>query len=37
MRRLGIISTNVMARPQRTLNDEEASRVDAVLKSVGMI
>lgn len=37
MRRLGIIDTNVMARPQRTLNDDEAARVDAVLKSVGLI
>ncbi|MHB2170150.1 dihydrodipicolinate synthase family protein [Alsobacter sp. R-9] len=37
MRRLGIISTNVMARPQRTLNDDEARCVEAVLKRVGLV
>lgn len=37
MRRLGIISTNVMARPQRTLNDEEARCVEAVLSRAGLI
>ncbi len=37
MKRLGIISTNVMARPQRTLNEDEARAVEAVLKRVGLI
>lgn len=37
MKRLGIIDTNVMARPQRTLNDEEARGVEAVLKRVGLV
>ena len=37
MRQLGIIATNTMARPQRHLNDEETAKVDAVLKSVGLL
>lgn len=37
MRRLGLISTNVMARPQRSLNAEEARGVEAVLAGVGLI
>ncbi len=37
MRRLGIIDTNIMARPQRSLNDEESKRVDAILRDVGLI
>lgn len=36
MRQLGIIATNTMARPQRTLNDEEAGRVAAILRTVGL-
>ncbi|HET8728372.1 MAG TPA: dihydrodipicolinate synthase family protein [Alphaproteobacteria bacterium] len=37
MRRLGIIETNVMARPQRTLNDSEAGEIDAILKATGLL
>ncbi|MFC3703581.1 dihydrodipicolinate synthase family protein [Devosia honganensis] len=37
MRSLGIIATNTMARPQRALNDEETGKVDAILKSVGLL
>lgn len=37
MRRLGIVATNTMARPQRTLNDDEARCVDAILARVGLI
>ena len=37
MRQLGIISTNVMARPQRMLNAEETAKVDAILRSTGLL
>ena len=37
MRRLGIIATNQMARPQRALNDAEAARVDEILRGVGLL
>lgn len=37
MRRLGVIQTNIMARPQRSLNDEEAKRVEAILRDVGLV
>ncbi|WMT92771.1 dihydrodipicolinate synthase family protein [Pelagibacterium sp. H642] len=37
MQRLGIIEGNTMARPQRTLNAEEASRIEAILKTAGLI
>lgn len=37
MKRLGIIATNTMARPQRTLNAEEAAKVEAILKGVGLV
>jgi 4-hydroxy-tetrahydrodipicolinate synthase len=37
MRSLGIIATNTMARPQRSLNDEEAAKVDAILRNVGLL
>lgn len=37
MRQLGIISHNTMARPQRHLNEEETGKVDAVLRSVGLL
>lgn len=37
MRQLGIIATNTMARPQRHLNAEETGKVDAILKSVGLL
>ena len=35
MRHLGIIETNIMARPQRSLNDEESARVITILKNHG--
>lgn len=37
MRRLGIIAANAMARPQRALNDEEAARVEAILRVAGLL
>ncbi|WP_395678967.1 dihydrodipicolinate synthase family protein [Inquilinus sp.] len=37
MRRLGIIDTNVMARPQRALNDAEAVKVEAILQATGLL
>lgn len=37
MRQLGIISTNVMARPQRALNAEETGKIDLILKSTGLL
>lgn len=37
MQRLGIIDGNTMARPQRTLNAEEASRIEVILKTAGLI
>jgi 4-hydroxy-tetrahydrodipicolinate synthase len=37
MRRLGIIDTNVMARPQRALNDAEAAKVEAILQATGLL
>lgn len=37
MRNLGIISTNVMARPRAPLNDSEARKVDEILRSVGLL
>ncbi|MFE0752467.1 dihydrodipicolinate synthase family protein [Inquilinus sp. NPDC058860] len=37
MRRLGIIETNVMARPQRALNDAEAAKVEAILQATGLL
>jgi 4-hydroxy-tetrahydrodipicolinate synthase len=37
MRRLGLISTNLMARPQRSLNDEEAARVEAILRATDLL
>ncbi len=33
MRHLGIISTNIMARPQRSLNEAESARVEAIVKA----
>lgn len=33
MRHLGIIGTNIMARPQRSLNDDEALRVEAIVEA----
>lgn len=37
MRSRGVISTNIMARPQRALNDDEARSVDAILRSTGLL
>jgi 4-hydroxy-tetrahydrodipicolinate synthase len=37
MRQLGIIATNTMARPQRSLEGAEITRVGEVLKSVGLL
>jgi 4-hydroxy-tetrahydrodipicolinate synthase len=37
MRRLGIIDTNIMARPQRALNDAEAAKVEAILQATGLL
>ena len=33
MRHLGIIATNLMARPQRSLNEAETARVVAIVKA----
>lgn len=37
MRRLGVIETNVMARPQRALNDAEAAKLDDILRATGLL
>ena len=37
MRRLGVIATNVMARPQRPLNDGEAARVETIIRAAGLL
>ena len=37
MRAMGIIATNTMARPQRSLNAEEAGRVEAIVRGVGLL
>ncbi|WP_445500261.1 dihydrodipicolinate synthase family protein [Microvirga sp. G4-2] len=37
MRRLGVIASNTMARPQRTLNAEEAARIDEIIRAVGLL
>jgi 4-hydroxy-tetrahydrodipicolinate synthase len=37
MRRLGVIDTNVMARPQRALDDAEAARLDDILRATGLL
>jgi len=37
MRLLGVIETNLMARPQRSLNDAEAEQVAAILRSVDLL
>ncbi|MCV3240700.1 dihydrodipicolinate synthase family protein [Mesorhizobium sp. ZC-5] len=37
MRSLGIITNNTMARPQRSLNQEETAKVDAILRDVGLL
>jgi 4-hydroxy-tetrahydrodipicolinate synthase len=37
MRRLGIIDTNIMARPQRSLNEAEAARIEPILRATGLL
>ena len=37
MRSLGVIDTNTMARPQRSLNDAEMQRIDAILRGTGLL
>jgi 4-hydroxy-tetrahydrodipicolinate synthase len=37
MRRLGVIASNTMARPQRTLNAEEAARIEEIIRAVGLL
>ena len=37
MRSLGIIASNTMARPQRSLNDEETAKVEIILRDVGLL
>ena len=37
MRALGVIATNVMARPQRALNAEETAKVEAILRDTGLL
>jgi 4-hydroxy-tetrahydrodipicolinate synthase len=37
MRLLGVIDTNLMARPQRSLNEAETEAVTAVLRSVDLL
>lgn len=37
MRAMGLIATNTMARPQRSLNVEESARVEAIFLGVGLL
>jgi 4-hydroxy-tetrahydrodipicolinate synthase len=37
MRSLGVIDTNIMARPRAPLNDDEAAKVDAILRATGLL
>lgn len=37
MRLLGVIDTNTMARPQRSLNAEEAASVKTILMQTGLL
>lgn len=37
MRRLGVIARNTMARPQRSLNEQEAARIDVILRETGLL
>ncbi|MER9252975.1 dihydrodipicolinate synthase family protein [Mesorhizobium sp. M0598] len=37
MKSLGIIASNTMARPQRSLNEEETAKVDMILRDVGLL
>jgi len=34
---MGIIAHNTTARPQRTLNTEEAVQISAILRSAGLL
>jgi 4-hydroxy-tetrahydrodipicolinate synthase len=37
MRSLGVITSNTMARPQRSLNAEERAQVDVILRDTGLL
>jgi 4-hydroxy-tetrahydrodipicolinate synthase len=37
MQLLGIIDTNTMARPQRSLNAEEAAAIKVILSETGLL
>ncbi|MCC6717579.1 MAG: dihydrodipicolinate synthase family protein [Acetobacteraceae bacterium] len=37
MRAMGIVATNTMARPQRSLNAEESARVEAIMRGAGLL
>ncbi|MER8577284.1 dihydrodipicolinate synthase family protein [Mesorhizobium sp. M0815] len=37
MKSLGIIASNTMARPQRSLNEEETAKIDMILRDVGLL
>ena len=37
MRAMGIIGTNVMARPQRSLNAQEAAKVEGIVRAAGLL
>ena len=37
MRRLGVIETNEMARPQRALNEAEATMIETILRQTGLL
>jgi 4-hydroxy-tetrahydrodipicolinate synthase len=36
MKGLGIIETNVMARPQRTLDDAESAKIMEIVRTAGL-
>jgi len=37
MRSLGVIPNNIMARPQRALNDDETRELDGILRATGLL
>lgn len=37
LREMGVIATNVMARPMRSLNDEESARIRVILETAGLL
>ncbi|MER9075601.1 dihydrodipicolinate synthase family protein [Mesorhizobium sp. M0904] len=37
MKSLGIIASNTMARPQRSLNEQETAKIDMILRDVGLL